>query len=169
MKKLIADKIGRVVKNKSQVENELGVKIAVKGREVSIEGTPEDEYYAERIVEALNLGFPAEIAILIKEEDYVFEILNIKSYTKRKDFERIRGRIIGTDGKTLKVLESLTKCFFEVKDNNVGIIGHADNIKNDQEGIISLIRGAKQSKVYSYLEQHQVEPIYDLGLKEKGK
>ncbi|MBI2044092.1 hypothetical protein HYT24_01890 [Candidatus Pacearchaeota archaeon] len=167
MKKLIADKIGRIVKSRKQVEKELDVKLTIKGKEVSIEGNPENEYYAEKIIDALNLGFTFEIALLIKEEDYVFEIINIKDHTKRKDLERIRGRIIGTKGKTLKVLEGLTKCFFEVKDNTVGVIGDAEHIEGAQEGIISLIRGSKQSKVYNYLEKHQVQPVYDLGLKNK--
>jgi len=37
--------------------------------------------------------------LLIKDEDFVFEIINIKDHTKRKDLERIRARIIGTKGK----------------------------------------------------------------------
>lgn len=168
MKKLIADKIGRVIKNKSIVEKELNVEISIKGREVTIDGKPEDEYFAEKIVDAINLGFDAETALLIKDEEFSFEILHIKDHTKRTDFERIRGRIIGTKGKTLKVLQELTQCFFEVKDNDIGIIGNAEHIENAQQAVISLIRGAKQAGVYSYLEKHQVKPEYDLGLKEKS-
>ena len=68
-------------------------------------------------------------------------------------------------GKTIKTLSELTKCDFEVKDNDVGIIGDPEYLKNGQQGIISLIQGSKQANVYNYLEKHQVEPIIDLGLK----
>lgn len=167
MKKLLIERDEKITKNKMHLQKELNVKISVKGKEVSIEGNPEDEYYAEKVFDAINLGFPIETALLIREDEYLFEILNIKDYTKRRDLERIRGRIIGAKGKTLKVLSDLTKCFFEIKGNEVGIIGDAEHIKNAQEGVISLIRGAKQAKVYNYLEKHKVQPIFDLGLKEK--
>ena len=124
-----------------------------------------DEYIAEKVIDALNFGFPFSTAMLIKNEDFIFEILNIKNYTKRKDLERVRARIIGKKGKTLKTLSLLTLCYFELKDNYAGIIGDAEYIKNAQEAIIFLIKGAKQANVYSFLEKHQVKPVYDLGLK----
>ena len=81
--------------------------------------------------------------------------------------ERIRGRIIGKDGRTLKTLENLTSCFFELNDNRMGIIGNIEKIENAQTAVISLVRGSKQSNVYNYLEKHQIKKIYDLGLKEE--
>ena len=38
----------------------------------------------------------------------LFEIINIKDYSKNKNLERIRGRLIGTQGKALKTLTDLT-------------------------------------------------------------
>ena len=169
MKKLIIEKFPRILKNKKRLEEKLEVKINTRGKEIIIDGEPENEYIAETVIEALNLGFPLEITFLIKEEDYIFEIINIKEYTKKKDFVRIRSRIIGTKGKTLKTLTGLTKCHFEIKDNRVGIIGQPENIKNAQEAIIAFIRGSKHSNVYFYLEKHQIKSIIDLGLKEPKK
>jgi len=167
MKTLVIDKIARIIKAKKKLESELNIKITNKGKEVSFEGTPEDEYLAEKVLDALNIGFPFSIAILIKEEDYLFEIINIKDHTKRHDLERIRARIIGTKGRTLATLTQLTKCFFEIKENEVGIIGDPEYIQNAQEAIISLIRGAKQANVYAGLEKNQPKPVVDLGLKER--
>ena len=167
MKTLVIDKIARIIKAKKKLESELNIKITNKGKEVSFEGTPEDEYLAEKVLDALNIGFPFSIAILIKEEDYLFEIINIKDHTKRHDLERIRARIIGTKGRTLATLTQLTKCFFEIKENEVGIIGDPEYIQNAQEAIISLIRGSKQANVYAGLEKNQPKPIVDLGLKKK--
>ena len=165
MKKIISEKLVRITKNKKKLEKKLKVKITNRGKEVFIEGQPEEEYYAEKVIEALNFGFPFGVVMLIAEENYVFEILNIKDYTKRKDLQRIRARIIGKDGRTLKTLHELTKCNIELKDNFVGIIGDSEHIENAQEAIISIIRGAKQSNVYTALEKNQVKPIIDLGLK----
>lgn len=165
MKTLISEKLPRIIKNKEILEKVLNVKITNRGKEITIKGEPEEEYITEKVIDALDFGFPLSTAILIKKEDFIFERLNIKDYTKRKDLERIRARIIGAKGKTLKTLCILTKCYFELKDNNVGIIGSPERIENAQEAIVSLIKGAKQSNVYNFLEKNQVKEDVDLGLK----
>lgn len=166
MKTLIIDKLPRITKNRKKLEKELNIKIANRGKEVSISGDPEDEYIAEKVIDALDIGFPLSKALSIKNEDCDLEILNIKDYTKRHDLNRIRGRLIGKKGKALSTLSHLTKCGFEIKDNKIGIIGDPECIKNAQESIISIIKGSKHSNVYSHLEKHQVKPVLDLGLKE---
>ena len=127
---------------------------------------PEDEYTAKAVIQALEFGFPFSAAMMIKDSEYTFEVINIKDHTNRKDLERIRARIIGKGGKALKTLHNLTKCYFELKDNSVGIIGDPEYIKNAQEALISLIKGSKHSNIYSHLEKHQIKPVVDLGLKE---
>ena len=167
MKTLISEKIARILKNKKRLEKELNVKITNSGKEVSVSGDSVDEYIAEKVIESLNLGFPLSIALLIKEEDYTFEVLNIKDYTRKKNFLSIRARIIGKEGRTLRTLNNLTDCNFEVLGHEVGIIGDAENIESARQAIISLIQGAKQANVYAYLEKHHPLPIMDLGLKKK--
>ena len=166
MKKILSEKLPRILKNKKRLEKLLDIKITNRGKEISIQGEPEDEYVAEKVIDALNFGFPFSTAILIKKEDFIFEIINIKDYTKRHDLERIRARIIGKNGKTLKILNQLTNCYFELKDNYVGIIGSPEDLKSGQEAVTSIIKGAKQSNVYGFLKKNKTKPILDLGLKE---
>jgi len=167
MKTIISEKIARILKNKKNLEEKLNVKITNRGREVFIEGTPENEYIAEKVIDALNFGFSFSTAILIKERNFIFEIINIKQNTNRKDLQRVRARIIGKNGKTLKTLNQLTGCNFELKDNFVGIICDPESLKNGQEAVISIIRGAKHSNVYNFLEKRMAKPVLDLGLKTK--
>ncbi len=165
MLKLIIDKISRIIRNKKQLEEKLNVKISNRGKEVYLEGSADDEYIAQKVIEALDFGFPFSAAMQIKENDFIFERLNIKDYTKRHDLERIRARIIGTNGKTLKTLSSLTEGFLELKDNEIGIISEPEFLEVLQQSIISIIQGSKTTNVYSYLEKHRPKPIEDLGLK----
>ena len=165
MKKIFSEKFKRIIRNKKKLEENLKVKITNRGKEIFIEGDPEEEYYAEKVIDALDFGFSFSTAILIKKGDFIFEILNIKDYTKRKDLERIKARIIGKAGKTLKVLHDLTECHFELNGNKVGIIGVSEYVKNAEEAIISIIKGAKQSNVYNFLEKNREKPVVDLGLK----
>ncbi len=165
MIKIIIEKLARIIKSRKKLEEVLGIKITNRGTEVYIEGSAEDEYVAEKVLNALDFGFPFSVAIEIKKEDLMFEILNIKEYTNQKNLERVRGRIIGAKGKTIKTISKLSNCYLELKDNRVGIIGEPEFIKNAQEAIIFLAKGTKQGNVYSYLEKHRPEPLVDLGLK----
>jgi ribosomal RNA assembly protein len=169
MKKIIVDKLLRIIKSKGNLEKELNVHIEINGNEISISGEPEEEYAAEKVIEALDFGFPFSAAFEIKKEDFIFEILNIKEYATQKNFERVRGRIIGRNGKTLKTISNLSECHIELNGNKLGIIGYAENIRKVEEACKILIKGSKQANVYAYLEKHRPEPIIDLGLKEQKK
>jgi ribosomal RNA assembly protein len=155
MRKLVLDKPIRVIKAKGLLEKKLNIKLSFSGREVSFEGNPETEYISEKVLEAIDFGFPIGAALMIEEEDFVLEIFSIKDYTKKKSYERIRGRIIGKNGRTKKTIMALTDCFIELKDNRVGILGYSENVSNARQAIISIIQGAKQSNVYAYLEHHK--------------
>jgi len=164
-----SDDSSKIIENKKKLEEFLKIKIIVKKEEISIDGNPEDEFVAEKVIDAIVFGFSVPVALSIKREDLIFEVLNIKNYTHRNDLERIRARIIGTGGKTLKTLNELTECNFAMKNNEVGIVGPPELIKNAQDAVISIIHGSKQANVYSFLEKHHIKPILDLGLKEQKK
>jgi len=95
-----------------------------------------------------------------------FETIRIKDYTKKSDLGRIRARLIGAGGKTLRTLANLTSCNFEIKGNEIGIVGGAEEIKTARQAVILLIQGSKNANVYAYLEKHHPEPIFDFGIKE---
>ena len=169
MKIILSDDSSKIIENKKKLEESLKVEIIIKAKEISIEGNPEDEFIAEKVIDAVIFGFSIPVALSIKREDFIFEILNIKKYTRRNDLERIRARIIGSGGKTLKTLNELTECNFAIKNNEIGIIGSPELIKNAQDAVISIIHGSKQANVYSFLEKHHIKPVLDLGLKELKK
>lgn len=166
MKIIISQKLPRILKSKKKLETTLNIKITNRGKEVKIEGSPEDEYIAEKVIDAINFGFPLPHALTIKKEENLFEIINIKDYTKRQNLKSIRSRIIGTKGKTLKTLGNLAECYLEINENQIGIISPPEFLENAQQGIISIIQGAKQSNVYTHLEKTRPKPIQDLGLRE---
>lgn len=165
MKKILCEKIVRIIKGRKFLEENLKVKIVNRGKEVTITGRAPDEYIAEKVIEAVNFGFAMEHAILIKKDDLTYAVLNIKDYTKRQDLERIRGRIIGSEGRTKNTLIHLSDCFIEVNGNSVAVIGHPENVEKAQEAIVSLIKGTKQSNAYNFLEHNRVKEPVDLGLR----
>ena len=68
MKIILSEKLPRILKNKKRLEKKLNIKISNRGKEVQINGNPGDEYIAEKVIDALNFGFPFSTAISIKEE-----------------------------------------------------------------------------------------------------
>jgi len=152
------------------LEKKLNIKLTLKGRNLVLSGNELLEYEAYQIIEAIDKGFSIKTALLLKDENFVFESINIKNLTKRHNLSQIRARIIGRKGKTLKVLKELTDCDIILKNNQVYIIGSAEKIKDALLGIKKLIQGSKQSSTYSYLERARKHPMpLDLGLKVKKK
>src|SRR4030042_1649710 len=129
MQEIYTEFIRKVFQNKDKLEKELEVKITNQGKNLFIDGEPDKEFIALQAVRAINLGFSTEKALLLKKENILLQIINIKDITKRKDLERVRARIIGKQGKTLKTLNNLTCCEFAIQNNCIGIIGDAEDIQ----------------------------------------
>jgi len=155
MQETYVDDIGRVIQNKKKLESELKIKITNKGKNVFISGKPEDEFIGLKAMEAINLGFSIERALFLKNPDILLQSLNIKEVTNKDNLEAIRARVIGTQGKTLRTLNKLTDCAISLKDNQIGIIGNCEDIKDTLQAMTSIVRGSKQGNVYARLEREK--------------
>ena len=153
MDTLFLENTKEVRKEIVKLEKKLNVKISILSKRVIIEGNPLDEYEARIVLEAISFGFPAQIALSLKEEDILFRTLPIKHFTRRKNMEIVRGRLIGTHGKTKQTIENLSNSRIIIKGNTVGIIGPAEEMDEVTTAFTNLIRGSKQSNVYKYLEK----------------
>lgn len=172
MESIYFQTIRKLKENQKLLESKLNVKLIVKGRQVVIEGSPLEEYEAYQVLDAFDFGFELKDALLLKNESYIFRKLPIKDFTRRKNLEEVRGRIIGTEGKTKRTMENVSGCAIVVHDNLVGLIGLAENIEEATTAITNLIRGTKQANVYRFLERMNAakKDKTDLGLKpEKEK
>ena len=151
--KIYCKRITEIKREKRFLERKLKVKISVNGRVITIECEPIEEYEAGLVFEAINLGFSAQTASLLTEGDYLFEKINIKDYTRRKNLDVIRSRLIGTHGGTKKTIEQISGCGIVIKDNIVGIIGPAESVEYALTAVTNIIRGTKQTNTYKYLER----------------
>ena len=145
--------IREVKKEKKFLERKLKIKINILGRKVTIQGDPLDEYEASLAFDAMSIGFSASTAAELKNENMIFEKLNIKDFSRKKNLEVIRGRLIGTHGKTKKTIEQIAGAKIKIKDNIIGIIAPAESIDSITTAITNIIRGSKQTNMYKYLER----------------
>src|SRR6056297_3006236 len=99
MEMLMLDKPARVIKNRKKLEEGLDVEISQRGREVFLEGGGKEKHIAKKVIQAIDFGFSFSDALLLKEEDCKFEVVNLKDHTRAKDMKKVRGLVIGKDGK----------------------------------------------------------------------
>lgn len=153
-------RIADVKRNKKKIEKDFFVKLEIIGRRVMIEGESLEEFAALQFLEAVNFGFSVKRASLLKDENFVFRKMHIKSYTRR-NLRDVKSRIIGKMGKTRKVLSDISGCGIVVNGGEVGIIGDVETIDSVEAAVKHLIEGAKQANIYRYLERTNREKKKD--------
>ena len=156
MQTIYIKNIKEILKNKKELEEKLKTSLAVKGKVVSFESDAIDEFQALRVLEAIAFGFSARKSLSLLDEEKMFRKVHIKSHTKRK-LKDIQARLIGTHGKTKKIISDISGCDIVVTDGDVGILGDAETIYDTETAIVSLIKGSKQSNMYRYLERRNKE------------
>ncbi len=136
------------------------IRVDSSGGDVFITGkNPVGLFSAREIIKAIGRGFNPEVAMLLLRQDYCFELINIDQYAGRskKKMARLKGRVIGEDGKSRKTLENLTQTNISVYGRTVGIIGHHPNAELARKATEALLSGSRHATVYRMLEKKAKE------------
>ncbi|MFA4960363.1 MAG: hypothetical protein WC548_01750 [Candidatus Pacearchaeota archaeon] len=173
MRVIVVESMRKIKKIVPVIENKIKIKINFFRDKITIEGNELNEFLVEKIIQAIDFGFYVEDALLLKDEKFVLEFIDIKEHTYRKNLKDVRARLIGTDGKAKKTIENLSGAVLVIKDNRIGVIVDNEHLDVVIQAIQSLIQGSKHGNVFSYLEKKEAELRNpnndDLGLKEKKK
>jgi len=148
----------RIKKFKRRLEKALSIKIHFLEDTAEIESIGEsgiEEYTALSVIEAMNFGFDLNIALQLKNEDYMMEKLNLRKHVRSSRISTIRGRIIGLGGKTKRIIADLSDCGIALKDNIIAIIGKTDDVKVASRAVTLLMQGSPHSSVYAFLEKNR--------------
>ncbi|MEE9525157.1 MAG: KH domain-containing protein [Candidatus Woesearchaeota archaeon] len=162
-KERIAVLIGVKGKVKRDIETATKTKLKIDSEEgdVFISGKEAiDLYNSREVVKAIGRGFNPNIAMLLLKQDYSLEVVNIEEYTKTKDhLKRVRGRLIGTEGKARRTIEALTDCYISIYGRTVAVIGHVENVQIARKAVEGLLRGSTHGNIYKWLEKRRKEVI----------
>ncbi len=140
------------------------------GGSVTIKGAELNEFLVEKIIRAIDFGFDIDDALLLLNEEFVLEFIEVKEHTRRKNLKDVRSRIIGREGKAKRTIEKLTGSAVVIKDNRIGVIVDADHLSATVQGIEGLISGSKHGNVFGFLERAGAKINKmddDLGLREE--
>ena len=153
----IPDKMKKVLirdkKDQRNIEKLTNTKITI-GEDIKIEGEGLELYQAKQILKAFGRGFPIKDTLCILDDDFGLEIINLPDLIKSdKRMIVIKARIIGTEGKTKKLIEKYTETKIAISGKTVSIIGKWDKIDVSKEAIMKLINGCNHSTLYKWLER----------------
>lgn len=109
------------------------------------------------VVKAIGRGFSPERATRLFDDDEYLEIIELKDFIARRDNQatRIKGRIIGKDGKTRRIIEDLTGVYLTIYGNTVALIGSSISLPVAKHAIELLLNGSEHATVYHYLESQR--------------
>lgn len=157
----IAVLIGKNGEMKKQLEESTDTKIKVDSEEGDVSISGEDAigmYNAREIVNAIGRGFNPEVALELLKADYVFETIELMDYAKTKnDLIRLRGRVIGAEGKSRKIIGDLTETSISVYGKTISIIGQSENVAVARRAVDGLLQGSTHGKIYTMLEKARRE------------
>ena len=158
----IAVLIGKSGETKKKIETETHIKLNINSKDGDVSISGEDAlglYTAREVVRAISRGFNPEYALQLLKSDYSFEVFNIIDYVgKNKNaILRLKGRIIGKEGKARRIIEELTEANLCVYGKTIGIIGEIENVSIARRAVQSLLSGAPHSNVYRWLEHRRKE------------
>ncbi len=156
----VAVLIGIKGENKKRLEEETHCRLDIDSKEGDVIITGEDTISmlsAREIIKAIGRGFNPDIAFLLLKSNYMFEMLNIHDYAgkSKKNELRMKGRVIGAEGKSRKVIEDLTEVNISVYGKTIGLIGEPERISVARKAIESILGGSPHSNVYAWLEKQQ--------------
>ena len=145
---------------KRLIEERLKVGLAVDAEgEVTIsEERAEDPLAGMKamdVVKAIGRGFSPENAYILFEDMEYLEVIDIKDYCGKKpeQLSRCRARVIGTNGKTRRLIETLTGAHLSIYGGTVGIIGGPEQVEVARTAVDMILRGSEHSTVYRFLER----------------
>lgn len=121
------------------------------------------------LVKAIGRGFSPERALAILDDEMLMlDVLDIsKMASTKSDMERIKGRIIGKDGRSREIMERLSGTKVSVYGKTVAVLGYPEQIRVARTAIEMLLDGAPHGNVYGFLEKKHQELAKE-ELKEQG-
>src|SRR2546428_671885 len=120
---------------------------------------------AKDIIQAMARGFSEDRAFRLLDEDAYFEVFDIKDFAhSRNRVAQIRARIIGTRGKTRRLIEELTGVEVSVWGHTVALIGGTFEMAIAREAVFMLLRGSEHKTVDRFLERKRADiQVYQMG------
>jgi len=158
------DRIGVLIgadgKTRRRIESAFGVKIIVESESGGVtikvnEDQPDVSvmFTVKNVVKAIGRGFSPKKAMTLQDEDNDIIVVDLEEFvgTSKNAQNRVRGRIIGKEGKSRELLEELTNCLVSVYGGTVALIGPYEMLQVAKEAVEMLLNGSYHKTVWNHL------------------
>ena len=162
--KIPKDRVGALIgpkgKAKRRIESYFGVTIEVESESGSVEITlnPDNRdvtaiFTVRNVVKAIGRGFSPQRAEILAKEDYDLHIIELNEFVgdSKNAIARVKGRIIGKNGRSRELIEEITETRISVYGGTVAYIGNPEGLEAAREAMMKLIKGSFHKTVWNYL------------------
>ena len=96
-------------------------------------------------------------AVQLLQDDWFFEMVDLRDHVGKRSNQqrRIRGRIIGSEGKIRKMIEFHTNTEISIYKSTVVLVGEGLGLSNARQAIEMLASGDEHGTVLKYLERER--------------
>ena len=107
------------------------------------------------VIKAIGRGMAPKAAIQLLDDHHFFELVDIRKFVGKKSNQqrRIRGRIIGSDGKIRKLIEGLTDTQITIYNSTVVLVGEEEGLSAARQAVEMIAGGAEHGTVLNFLER----------------
>ena len=107
------------------------------------------------VIKAIGRGMAPTAAIQLLEDGHFFELVDIRKFVGKRSNQqrRIRGRIIGSQGKIRQLIEGLTDTQISIYNSTVVLVGEEEGLSAARQAIEMLAGGAEHGTVLNFLER----------------
>ena len=155
--------IGRNGKVKREIEEKCKVHIEIDSHNGDAMISSANEFLSEmqpfkalEVISAISKGFsPRRAYRLLSNEDLVFQVIDLKGYANKSSsaMDRVKGRIIGRNGKSRITIEELSGSYMSVSGHTVALIGKFEEVRLASDAVTMILKGSTHKRVYTMLQQ----------------
>ena len=174
--KIPRDRVGALIgpkgKAKKRIEAFFGVILTIDSESGSVEIALKPDtkdvsviFTVQNVVKAIGRGFSPHRVEILAKEDFDLNIIDLSDYVgdSKNALARVRGRIIGKNGRSRAILEELTETRISVYGDTVAIIGNIENLGVAREAVMKLVKGAFHKTVWNFLYAYRRKMKKDRG------
>ena len=158
--------IGREGATKARVEDAFKAQLLIQSQSGVVEIIPREGsddpttiLRARDVILAIARGFSPDRALKLIDDDIVLDIIDLRETfgKNERDIARLKGRVIGREGKIRRLIEEMTDAKVSVYGHTIALLGEYETVTAAREAIELLLKGKQHSTVYKLLRKIKSE------------
>ena len=158
--------IGRDGLTKASIEDAFNARLLIQSQSGVIEIIPREGsddpttiLRARDVVLAIARGFSPDPALKLIDDDIVLDIIDLRETfgKNERDIARLKGRVIGREGKIRRLIEEMTDVKISIYGHTIAMLGEYETVTAAREAIELLLKGKQHSTVYKLLRKIKSE------------